>query len=173
MRVSANVRELATWAVIGALGAAFAVGGLGYGLSKEGGQVGPGLLPALTGGLLLLTALAQVVRTLLGSATPPESGETVVAAEEDLDGRTTWQRTRILWTVFGLTLVALLLVSLLGFLAAFGLLVLVISVAVERRPVVPALVISGVAVAAVYAIFVLFLRVPLPGGVFGIGGEAG
>lgn len=171
MRFTLTARELATWAVIALLGGAFAAGGLGYGLTKENGQVGPGLLPALVGGLLVLTALVQVVRTVRGGAAA-ESEETV-AAEDDVDHRTTRQRTRILWTVFGLTLVALLLVQVLGFLAAFGLLVLVISVAVERRPVVPALAISVIAVAVVYAIFVLFLRVPLPGGVFGIGGEAG
>lgn len=173
MRESAAVRELATWVAIALLGGAFAAGGLGYGLTKEGGQVGPGLLPALAGGLLALTALVQVVRTVRGSGAPEESAEDVVPAEDDVDRRTMRQRTRILWTVFGLTLVGLLLVSVLGFLAAFGLLVLVISVAVERRPVVPALVVSVLAVAVVYAIFVLFLRVPLPGGIFGIGGEAG
>lgn len=174
MRLSVTARELVTWAAIALFGAAFAVGGLGYGLTKEGGQVGPGLLPALSGGLLMVTALVQVVRTVRGTGAVPEQTDGgIVAAEDDLDGRTTQQRTRILWTVFGLTLVTLLLVSVLGFLAAFGLMVLVVSVAVERRPVIPALAISVLAVAVVYAIFVVFLRVPLPGGLFGIGGETG
>jgi hypothetical protein len=66
--------------------------------------------------------------------------------------------------------VAVLAVPLLGFLGSFFLFSAFISIVVEKRPWLPSLVISLVAVLVVYAVFGLFLDVPLPDGLLGIGG---
>jgi hypothetical protein len=63
--------------------------------------------------------------------------------------------------------VAVLLVPLLGFLVAFGLLVLFVCAVVERRPPLVALLVTALAVACGYGVFAVFLDVPLPTGVAG------
>jgi hypothetical protein len=88
----------------------------------------------------------------------------------DIYGRTAATRARQLVVVVSSLVVAVLLVPVLGFLVAFLLLSVFISAVVERRRWLPSLVISLVAVLAVYAVFVLFLEVPLPTGLLGIGG---
>jgi hypothetical protein len=72
--------------------------------------------------------------------------------------------------VFVALVLALLLIPLLGFLVSFFVLSLFISAVVERRAWLPSAVISLAAVLVVYAVFVLFLSVPLPTGLIGIGG---
>ena len=64
---------------------------------------------------------------------------------------------------------AIVLVPLCGFLLSFGALVLFISVWVEHRPWVTAIVVTAVSVAVVHVVFVLLLGVPLPGGALGLG----
>lgn len=88
----------------------------------------------------------------------------------DIFGRTPQQRNRQLVTVFVALVVAALLVPVLGFLSSFFLLSVFISAVVERRAWIPSLIVSFVAVAAVYGVFVGFLGVPLPTGLLGIGG---
>jgi hypothetical protein len=88
----------------------------------------------------------------------------------DIFGRTPQQRNRQLVTVFVALVVAALLVPVLGFLGSFFLLSVFISAVVERRAWIPSLIVSFVAVAAVYGVFVGFLGVPLPTGLLGIGG---
>jgi Tripartite tricarboxylate transporter TctB family len=93
-------------------------------------------------------------------------------APDDVDifGRTPSERGRQLVTVCVALVVACLLVPLLGFLGSFFLLSLFISTVVERRNWIPSLIVSFLAVAAVYGLFVGFLGVPLPTGLIGIGG---
>jgi putative tricarboxylic transport membrane protein len=82
-------------------------------------------------------------------------------------GRTETQRVRQLWTVVVALPVAVLLVPLLGFLVALGLLVLFVSAVVERRPPLVAVLVTAIAVAAGYGVFAEFLDVPLPTGALG------
>jgi hypothetical protein len=93
-------------------------------------------------------------------------------ADDDVDifGRSARTRGRQLIVVFGALVVAVLLIPVLGFLVSFFVLSLFISAVVERRAWVPSAIISLVAVLVVYAVFVLFLSVPLPTGLTGIGG---
>jgi hypothetical protein len=149
--------ESAVWALLVCLSTAMAAVSFGYGITKDGGQVGPGFLPLVSGVALALLSAACLLRSVRGAA-PQEEGADP-------------QRIRTLWTVFALLLVALLVVPLTGFLVAFGLLVFAVSAFVEKQRLLPA---AGVAVAAtlvIYAVFVLFLAVPLPGGLLGVGGD--
>ncbi|WP_219412625.1 tripartite tricarboxylate transporter TctB family protein [Pseudonocardia nigra] len=162
----AAIGEVVAFGVLTVLGAAVFASSFGYGLFGEGGRVGPGLLPMVCGLLLALLAGGQLLARLRRrSATPaPER-----PAGEDVDvlGRTAAYRVRQLRTVVVALPVTVLLVPLIGFLPAFGLLVLFVSAVVERRRPVPALLVTVIAVAVVYGVFGVFLDVPLPTGVVG------
>jgi putative tricarboxylic transport membrane protein len=133
-----------------------------YGVLLEDQRVGPGLLPAVAGGLVALFAAGELAGTLRRY----RSGDRAVR-RPTTDGA---PRTRRLLVVFGALFVAVLLVPVLGFLVAFFGFSLLVSAVVERRPWLPSALVALVSVAAIYAIFVLFLRVPLPGGLLGVGG---
>jgi putative tricarboxylic transport membrane protein len=157
--------EVVLWGLLAVLGAAAAAWAPHYRLRIEGDQVGPGLIPFVAGLLVALLCGAACVQAArrAHAAGPPPAGDDV-----DIFGRTRLQRVRMLWVVFGLLLATLLLVQAVGLLVAFGLFVLVVSTAIENRPLPASLLIAGLAVAVVYAIFVSFLGVPLPGGALGL-----
>ncbi len=175
-----------------ALGVLVLVGGYAfvesfeYGWFNEGNRVGPGLLPAVTGGLVALVAavlivgtfrdgrsegggLAKVAEATLGEAAGPAEND---GSDDDVDifGRTAAQRNRQLAVVTVALVVALVAVPVVGLLVALGLFSLFVSIVVERRPWLPSILITVVAVAAVYGVFAVFLEVPLPTGYLGIGG---
>jgi hypothetical protein len=148
--------QAVAFGVLAALGAAVFGSSFGYGLFGEEGRVGPGLLPMVTGLLLFLLSAGQLATRLRRAAPTP--------AEPD---GTEARRSRQLWTVVAALPVAVLLVPLLGFLPALGLMVLFVSAVVERRPPLVALLVAAVAVAAGYGVFSEFLNVPLPTGAVG------
>jgi hypothetical protein len=115
----------------------------------------------------------------------PSGGETTMSPDDgpvdidgtgpgpddvDIFGRTPKERGRQLVMVCAALVVACLLVPVLGFLVSFFLMSLFISAIVEKRRLVPSLIASFLAIAAVYGVFVGFLGVPLPAGLIGIGG---
>jgi putative tricarboxylic transport membrane protein len=158
--------QAVAFGVLAVVGAAVFGTSFGFGILGEEGRIGPGLLPMVTGLLLLLLSGGQLLvrlRRLRGRDELPAVHESGV----DVFGRTEAQRVRRLWTVVIAVPVAVLLIPLLGFLPALGLLVLFVSAVVERRPPLVALIITAVAVAAGYGIFAEFLDVPLPAGVLG------
>jgi hypothetical protein len=67
-------------------------------------------------------------------------------------------------------IVALLIVPLVGLLGALALFCLFASIVVERRPWLSSVVITTVSITVIYLVFAVFLEVPLPAGVLGIGG---
>jgi hypothetical protein len=169
--------------VIIALGLAAAVTGAGYGFLGEDGRIGPGFLPAIAGALMAVFAVVNVVtsgrkpsatlESVVEDQIPgldhAESSElTADGGDLDIYGRTQRQRDRMLWTVIGIMLATVLLVPLLGFMLAFAAMLVVVAVVVERRKILPSIAVSVVTLAATYAVFVLFLRVPLPQGILGI-----
>jgi hypothetical protein len=210
------VEQAVVYGLLTALGLGALVMALGYGFLLEESRVGPGLVPGVVGGLIVLIAGWELIATLRGHRTPHDRGlaEVVAAAaaggpqgsaapertatggvasgdattvapddapgevtgtgagpdDVDIFGRTPQERGRQLVTVFAALVVACLLVPVLGFLVAFLVLSLFISAVVERRRWIPSLIVSFLAVAAVYGIFVGFLDVPLPTGLLGIGG---
>ena len=212
------VEQVAVYGLLTALGLGALVMALGYGFFLEESRVGPGLVPGVVGGLILLIAGWELIATLRGhrtshdhglaevvaAATPdttpggaspesaaregassgdgtmsPDDGPAELAGSEgggpglddvDIFGRTPKERGRQLVIVFAALVVACLLVPLLGFLGSFFLLSLFISGVVEKRRWIPSLIVSFLAVAVVYGVFVGFLGVPLPTGVIGIGG---
>lgn len=173
-------------AVIIVLGVAAAAMGAGYGVLDDG-RIGPGFLPAVSGALMALFAavntltsgrrqaatLDSVVEDRVPGLDPGDGSQAQGPAgpdggDLDIYGRTQRQRDRMLWTVIGIVLATVALVPLLGFMLAFAAMLLVIAVVVERRKILPSVTVSVVTLAATYAIFALFLRVPLPQGILGI-----
>ena len=171
-------------AVIISLGIAATAMGAGYGVLGDDGRIGPGFLPTVAGALMAFFAAVNVLTSGRKQAATLDSvmeeripgidrGEDSASGSangEDLDiyGRTQRQRDRMLWTVIGIVLATVVLVPLLGFMLAFAAMLLVIAVVVERRKILPSVMVSVLTLAATYAIFVLFLRVPLPQGILGI-----
>jgi Tripartite tricarboxylate transporter TctB family len=210
------VEQAVVYGLLTALGLGALVMALDYGLFLEESRVGPGLVPAVVGGLTALIAGWELIATLRGHRTSHDQGlaEVVAAAavdapqggassqravpggppsggsgsmspddgpvqipgpgpgpdDVDIFGRTPEQRSRQLWTVSAALIVAALLVPLLGLLGSLFVLSVFISAVVERRGWLPSLIVSFLAVAAVYGVFVGFLGVPLPTGLIGIGG---
>lgn len=170
--------------VIIALGLAAAVVGAGYGFLDGDGRIGPGFLPSIAGALMAVFAavnaltsgrkqsatLESVVEGQIPGLGQEEASPEVTAGNNDLDiyGRTQRQRDKMLWTVIGIMLATVLLVPLLGFMLAFAAMLVVVAVVVERRKILPSIAVSVITLAATYAVFVLFLRVPLPQGILGI-----
>lgn len=183
----AGIQKFGPNAFIIALGSAAAIVAAGYGFLGEDGRIGPGFLPTIAGGLMAFFAAVNALTsgkehgaTLEGmvedkvvedavSAGPADiPADAASAGSTDIYGRTQRQRDRMLWAVVGIVLATVLLVPLLGFLLAFAAMLVVIAVVVERRKIVPSVVVTAITLAATYAVFVLFLRVPLPQGILGI-----
>lgn len=180
------VAQLVSFALLAVVGLVFAATSFGYGVLLEGGRVGPGLLPLVAGGLLAVLGTTQFVvlagrlrraRAEADTGPGPEvrSGRPDAAApvaagdadsDRDLLGRTAKDRLRNLAVVAASIVVTIALVPLLGFLLAFGLLMLLISTVVERRRFLPSALTTLVSVAAIYVVFEILLRVPLPLGLF-------
>ena len=165
------VAQAVAFGLLAALGATVLVSSFGYGILRDGNRVGPGLLPMVAGLLLLSLSGWQLLGRLRGGTRGPvaaaPAGPGTDVPGTDVLGRTQADRIRQLrMVVVGLP-ITILLVGFLGFLPAFGIFVLFICAVVERRRPVQALLVTAVAVAAVYGIFGVFLDVPLPTGVVG------
>lgn len=160
------VGQAVAFGLLAALGATVLVSSFGYGILRDGDRVGPGLLPMVVGLLLLLLSGWQLLTRLRGGARGPVAAAPV-GPGTDVLGRTQAHRIHQLRMVVVALPITILLVGFLGFLPAFGIFVLFICAVVERRRPVHALLVTAIAVAAVYGIFGVFLDVPLPAGVVG------
>ncbi|GAA4282654.1 hypothetical protein GCM10022261_01850 [Brevibacterium daeguense] len=180
------VADVVGTSVLGLVGLFAAVMGLRYGVTAEGGQVGPGFLPLVTGGFVVLASLAELVRMFFFETTTyegsfmqvveeveEEAREAVAEAGEhnpelDTFGRTSGERRRAILLIFGILFAAVVLIPVIGLLLALTLMVMSILIFVERKSIVVALVVAAAAFAVIYVIFVLGLRVPVPTGMLGL-----
>ncbi|MFP5336859.1 MAG: tripartite tricarboxylate transporter TctB family protein [Actinomycetes bacterium] len=178
--------EVVAFAVLTLIGVAVVLSSFGYGILLERNRIGPGFLPLVLGVLLVALGAAQLVSRLRLPAADgaehhhqeaPVAGaaallevEHEAPPESDVDimGRSARYRTRQLWLVVAGIAVTITVVPYLGFLTAFGALILFISIVVERRRVVPAVLVTLAAIGVVYGVFGAFLDVPLPAGPLGI-----
>ena len=155
-----------------ALGAVFAVGSSGYGLFGSGGRIGPGFVPFATG--VLLIAFGGFIGVQAWRSRAEGASHEFVEDEAREQGAETGEEgsNRPVALVFGLTLVTILLAPVIGFLVSFGLLVLALVAFVERQSFLLGLALSVVATALTWLVFVRFLQVPLPQGIF-VSGSGG
>ena len=143
------------------LGAAFAVGAASnFQLFGEGGRIGSGFMPFAAGVLLVVFGAMVGGEALWGRRPEDESG----GGTGEVGSRYT------VAVVFGLTLAAVLLIPVLGFLVSFGLLVFALVAFVEEGGLLFGAGMGIVAAFLTWLVFVFFLQIPLPGGFLGIGG---
>ncbi|MFE5670146.1 tripartite tricarboxylate transporter TctB family protein [Agromyces sp. NPDC056523] len=170
-------------AALAVVGAAAAIVGASYGITQENGQVGAGFLPVVLGTLLAVLAAVDVVQ-ILRRRDPADQADELTGVEAEADvaaldrveetpdidslGRSQKQRNRMLAIVLGMTVVALLLVPVLGLLISLGLLVVAISTVVERRRILPSLLVGALAVGFIHLVFAELLGVPMPTGLIGL-----
>ena len=152
--------------LLAAFGVAFAIGGTQHGVFGEGGRIGPGFMPFLAGVLLIVFgAMVGVgaLRRARGSSEPESDVRDVPEGGEEAGSG------RAVGFVFGLTLVAILLIPVLGFLVSFGLLVFALVRFAEGGSLLLASAVGVGAVVVAWVVFVFFLQIPVPAGVFGLG----
>lgn len=145
-----------------ALGMAFTVGALsGYEIFTEGSRIGPGFMPFATGLLLVLFGAMVGGEALMRPSRGME--------EREEPGGEEGSRQDV-GLIFALTLGAILLIPLLGFLVSFGLLVFALVSFVEREGLLLGAGMGAAAAVFAWLVFALFLQIPLPAGIFGAGG---
>ncbi|WP_165368120.1 tripartite tricarboxylate transporter TctB family protein [Phytoactinopolyspora endophytica] len=157
-------------AFLAAIGAVALVMGLGYGMFGDGGQVGPGFLPSVAGAFIVVASAAELLRMYVAAdrIRAAAAQERPAGDERDTFGRTANERTFAVTQVFGIVFAALLLVPVAGLLLSLAAMVLVITVWVERKPVLPAVLCTAGSLGLAYAVFVQFLGVPVPTGTLGL-----
>lgn len=164
----ALVRMTAVPAALSAVGVASLALGNGYGAFGDDGLVGAGFMPMLAGGLLVLFSLLDLVLLRRRATRQREDASACDVDDLDVRGRSARQRGRLLVAVFVLLCGTILAVQVVGFLLAFGLLILLCSVGLERHRFLPSVLVAAAAVATTYGVFVSFLHVPLPTGYLGL-----
>lgn len=182
MTLSPRIARAAFSAALALLGTAAAIGGWGYGIAQDNGQIGAGFLPVVLGVLMALLGGLDVVLTLLrreptdvvdglGTLGAEVDAAAIDTVEEspDIDalGRDQRQRNRMLATVSGMLLLAVLLVPVTGLLLSLGLLMLAVAIFVERRRVITSVLVTAITVGVFHLVFGVLLRVPLPTGLIG------
>ncbi|MCM1013079.1 MULTISPECIES: tripartite tricarboxylate transporter TctB family protein [unclassified Brevibacterium] len=185
-----EVSDVIGTAILGVVGAVAAVMGIGYGLSVDSGEVGPGLLPFLTGTFIFLASVAEIFRLFFArvgtsggrimsavediEATAAESidsaSEAVSASGDDVDtfGRTEKQRNRAPFVIFATFGIALALVPVLGLIIALSLAILFLLIVVEKQKWWTSAAATIGAAVFVYIVFGLVLSVPMPTGMLGL-----
>lgn len=179
-------------AILGVVGGVAAVMGFQYGITGENGQVGPGMLPLLTGTFIFLASAAEIFR--LYFARVGTSGGRIMSAVEDIEaraaksigavddsdsddaadgdldtfGRTEKQRNRTPFYIFFTFGVALLLIPVLGLIVSLAAAILFLLLVIERQKWWTSAATTIGAAAFVYVVFGLVLSVPMPSGMLGL-----
>jgi putative tricarboxylic transport membrane protein len=81
--ITAQRGGLIASAVLAVLGVAAVLGGLGYGVTVEGGEIGPGFLPVLSGGLVAVFAILDLVGRLRNRNDLPTQAELILDTVDD------------------------------------------------------------------------------------------
>lgn len=187
-----DVADVVGTSILGVVGAGAAIVGFGYGLTVEGGQVGPGMLPFLTGMFIFLASAAEIFRLFFArvgtsggrimsavediEASATESIEAVTeshpgdSADGDLDtfGRTEKQRNRAPFYIFITFGVALALIPVAGLIISLAAAILFLLLVVEKQKWWASAATTIGAAVFVYVVFGLVLSVPLPTGMLGL-----
>ena len=166
------VPDLIGGGLLVAVGAAFAIGATQYGLFGEGGRIGPGFMPFAAGTLLIVFGTMIAAEGVLRSRRPSHpvgerSGYAVGGGTAPAGGGEEGAQDRSVAVAFGLMLVTILLVPVLGFLVSFGLLILALVTFVEREGWLRGILFSVGSVAVTWLAFVEFFKIPLPVGIVG------
>lgn len=191
-RNSPDVADIVGTSILGVVGAGAAIVGFGYGLTVEGGQVGPGMLPFLTGAFIFLASAAEIFRLFF--ARVGTSGGRIMSAVEDIEtqaavsidavtdsrsepgdrdeldtfGRTEKQRNRAPFYIFITFGVALALIPIAGLIISLAAAILFLLLVVEKQKWWTSAATTIGAAVFVDVVFGLVLSVPLPTGMLGL-----
>lgn len=185
--ITLKAAGIAFTAILAVVGAAAVLAALGYGMFSDDGRIGAGFLPVVAGGLVAALAVVDLIGRLRRRSRPHHDAELALdtesieslglalepeleaaASDVDIFGRTQKQRNAMLLAVAGILLVTVLLVGLVGFILAFGLMLFVIAVVIEKRKPLPSLIVTVIALGMAWLVFGVLLRVPLPQGLIGL-----
>jgi putative tricarboxylic transport membrane protein len=84
--ITAQRGGLIASAVLAVIGVAAVLGGLGYGVTVEGGEIGPGFLPVLSGGLVAVFAILDLIGRVRNRHDLPTQAELILdTAHSDVD----------------------------------------------------------------------------------------
>ena len=187
-----DLADVVGTSILGVVGGVAAIMGLGYGLTVEGGQVGPGMLPFLTGAFIFLASAAEIFRLFFArvgtsggrimsavediEATAAESIDAVADSRPDDDssgvldtfGRTEKQRNRAPFYIFLTFGVALALIPVIGLIISLAAAILFLLLVVEKQKWWTSAATTIGAAVFVYIVFGLVLSVPMPTGLLGL-----
>jgi hypothetical protein len=170
--------------LIVAMGVIWTLDGFGYGfIDPNGGVIGAGFVPVISGIPMVVLGLAAFRQTFTGHnvdegpaqpalADPAlivdQASEITAATDENAEGMPPLSRWAPLLLFAGMA-AALLLTSWLGMIPALGLMVFAALTVIERQNVLRSAVIAAAIGFGSWLVFVHFLSVPVPFGVFGQG----
>src|ERR1700743_1943704 len=158
---------------VAAPGAFALVTALNLAFLSDSGVPGPGFFPTLLSGLLVVLGVVLGVTSLRKRPATETGGETgagdeaeQLPAADSPSGRSRVLRAGAVWVCF---LLAVPILTYLGFVPAMAILVALLLFGVERRLDWRSLVVAVVVPVGVYELFVHLLSIPLPTGVIAIG----
>ncbi|OCA93583.1 tripartite tricarboxylate transporter TctB family protein [Actinobaculum suis] len=140
-----------------------------YGLLRESGLVGPGLVPGLASVIMIFAIVWDNLKLVNSSRTQMQENAAIgveTAEEKDASGVGT-QSIRV-WAVFGVLLLTLVMTRIIGLLLSLALMVFVLVTFVERKSWWRGLIAALGVFAMGFIVFVVLLEVPLPTGLLGI-----
>ena len=144
----------------------------GYGFFEENGEVGPGLVPGLAGGVIILATLWDMWKSYKEEKMAHPVGEAKADGEQDVldaeDDSESQTRTGAVLAVFGVLLAAVVLTRFIGLLLSLVVMVFVLVTFVERKKWWQGLLEAGCVFLMGYVVFIVLLNVPLPSGTLGL-----
>lgn len=144
---------------VAALGAFALVTALNLAFLSNSGVPGPGFFPTLLSGLLIVLGVLLAVTSLRARRPPTEPTDEPRQRDRVL-------RAGAVWLCF---LIAVPVLSVLGFVPAMAILIALVLFGVERRLNWRSLLVAVVVPVGVYELFVHVLSIPLPTGVIALG----
>lgn len=129
-----------------------------------GHQIGPGFLPSIASGALILIGVLLVLDELRSGSILEGDGAVAVVEEQTPEELKATHRRLIFVGV--LTLLACVAFPLLGILPSLTILAFVLSAFVEKMPKITSAIVAAATFVGFYVIFVTVLNVQLPFGIF-------
>lgn len=162
MKMTPRIAGAAVSLALVAIAVAAAIIGFGYGVIDDG-RIAGGFLPVAAATVVIITGLLDIKGRL--KVKESESQDTRV--ELDIFGRNQKTRDRQLVVVVFMVLGGLMLIDVIGFLGAFAVLIIAISLLVEKKKPLTTVLVTAGTILFTYLVFDVFLEVPLPLGIFG------
>jgi putative tricarboxylic transport membrane protein len=162
MKMTPRIAGAAVSLGLVAVAVAAAIIGFGYGVIDDG-RIAGGFLPVVAATVVIITGLFDI----WGRLKVREEKVDETRVELDIFGRNQKTRDRQLIVVIFMVLGGLLLIDVIGFLGAFAVLIIAISLFVEKKKPVTTILVTAGTILFTYLVFDVFLEVPLPLGIFG------